>query len=110
MTPGEREWDETLAFFSAEELIQAGFDAGEVRIAFDGRPRRSRSSSHESPRGYLQNTSERSSSQEVERARLSAEYQRGYAAGHGHGVLSGAGRILRNSYANEEDHQHENAD
>ncbi len=53
MTAGEREWDETMAFFTAEELIQAGFDAGEVRIAFDPvphlqySPSRSRSSSHE---------------------------------------------------------------
>ena len=87
-----------MAFFTAEELIQAGFDAGEVRFAFDrvpNSPSRSRSSSHEPHRRH---------------ARFSEEYQRGYAAGHEHGVLSGAGRILRNPYANEEDHQSENAD
>ena len=98
MTEGEREWDEARAFFTVEELTQAGFDAEEVRIAFDREqyspsialdrelhwqysPSRSRSSSHEPHRRH---------------ARFSEEYQRGYAAGHEHGVLSGAGRILRN--------------
>ena len=39
ITGGELEWGETMAFFTAEELTQAGFDAEEVRIAFDPEPR-----------------------------------------------------------------------
>ena len=35
MTPGERDWGETMAFFTSEELLDAGFDAEEVRFAFD---------------------------------------------------------------------------
>jgi hypothetical protein len=35
MSPGEREWDETMAFFTSEQLIEAGFDAEEVRFAFN---------------------------------------------------------------------------
>ena len=116
-----------MAFFTAEELTQAGFDAEEVRIAFEREqyfpsialdpelvwqysPRRSRSSSHEHPRG---------------RARLSEEYQQGYDAGHEHGV-SGRGRArfseeYRQGYAAGHEHglgtrtswlpyEHENAD
>ena len=65
MTEGEREWEETMAFFSADELREAGFDAEEVRIAFDREqnlPSRSRS-----PR---------------RRACFSDEYERGYVAGY----------------------------
>ena len=97
-TAGEREWEETMAFFTVEELTQAGFDAEEVRIAFDRErqsqysPSRSRSRSRDSHR---------------RRARSSEDYQRGYAAGRTDGVLSGAGRILRNPYVNEEGHQHD---
>ena len=56
MIAGEREWDETMAFFTVEELAQAGFDAEEVRIAFDREPHwqyspsRSRSGSRDSHR------------------------------------------------------------
>ena len=98
MTEGEREWDETMAFFTVEELTQAGFDAEEVRIAFDREPQwqyspsRSRSRSRDSHRT---------------RERSSKAYQRGYAAGRTDGVLSGAGRILRNPYVNVEGHQHD---
>jgi len=97
-TAGEREWDETMAFFTVEELTQAGFDAEEVRIAFDREPQwqysrsRSRSRSRDSHRTH---------------ERLSKAYQRGYAAGRTDGVLSGAGRILRNPYVNVEGHQHD---
>ena len=31
----EQEWNVTIAFFTAEELIQAGFNAEEVRCAFE---------------------------------------------------------------------------
>ena len=95
-TEGEREWDETMAFFTVEELTQAGFDAEEVRIAFDREPQwqyspsRSRSRSHDSDRT---------------RERCSKDYQLGYAAGHTDGVLAGAGRILRNPYVNVEGHE-----
>ena len=98
MTPVELEWDETMAFFTVEELTQAGFDAEEVRIAFDPEPQwqysrsRSRSRSRDSHRTH---------------ERLSKAYQRGYAAGRTDGVLSGAGRILRNPYVNVEGHQHD---
>jgi hypothetical protein len=34
-TGSEQEWNVTMAFFTAEELIQAGFDAEEVRTAFE---------------------------------------------------------------------------
>ena len=35
MTPGDRDWGETMAFFTCQELLDAGFDAEEVRFAFD---------------------------------------------------------------------------
>jgi hypothetical protein len=35
MTEGDREWDVTMAFFTPEQLLEAGFDAEEVRFAFN---------------------------------------------------------------------------
>ena len=104
-TAGEREWDETMAFFTVEELTQAGFDAEEVRIAFDREPQWQSSSIRIA---YSPSRSRsRSPDSHRKRARSSEDYQRGYAAGHKDGVLSGAGRILRNPYVNVEGHQHD---
>ena len=69
MEPGDREWGETMAFFTSDELIQGGFGAEDVRIAFDpwhvrSYPSRSRS-----------------------RSRSSRSYQCGYADGYRDGIV-----------------------
>jgi hypothetical protein len=97
----EREWDVTLAFFYPKELLEAGFDAEQVRLAFahdhtplqghvPHSPGRSRSSSHQPPR---------------RRARLSGEYGGVCVNGHDHGVAAGVGNLQRSPYAHESEHQ-----
>lgn len=73
MTVGELEWDETMAFFTSDELLRGGFGAAEVRIAFDPQ--------------LWQSQGIRPTAMSRSRSRSSGSYRRGYAAGYRDGLL-----------------------